>query len=77
MSGARYTAEQITDAYRRTLDWRDPTARLVLADLADACGVSRTSQVPGDPYESAFNEGRRAIFLYVAGRIGLPLIPET
>ncbi len=70
-------AEKIAHAWRNTLDWRDPNARLVLADLAEACNVSRSAHVPGDPYETAFQEGKRAVFLLIAGRIGLPLTPET
>ena len=69
--------DDLTLAWRAVLDRRDPQARLVLADLADMCGVARTTHVPGSPDASGFQEGKRAVFLYVAGRLGLPLIPET
>lgn len=70
-------AEATAAAYLSRLDWRDPEARLIWADLAVACGVGVTSHVPGDPTATAHAEGRRAVFLYIAGRVGLPLIPET
>jgi hypothetical protein len=69
-------AELTAAAYRGRLDWRDPEARLIWADLAIACGVGVTSHAPGDPTSTAHAEGKRAVFLYLAGRVGLPLIPE-
>jgi hypothetical protein len=70
-------AEITAAAYRARLDHRDPEARLIWADLAVACGVGVTSHRPGDPTETAFQEGRRSVFLYLAGRVDLPLIPEA
>jgi hypothetical protein len=70
-------AEKIAHAWRNTLDWHEPNARLVLADLANACNVAQSSHAPGDSHATAFAEGKRAVFLFIAGRIGLPLIPET
>jgi hypothetical protein len=70
-------AELTLDAYRSRLDWRDPQARLIWADLASVCGAGVTSHMPGDPHATAFHEGKRAVFLYLAGRVGLPLTPET
>lgn len=70
-------AEKIAHAWRATLDWREPNVRLVLADLAAACHVAETTHVDGDPLSSARNEGKRAAFLFIAGRIGLPIIPEA
>lgn len=71
------TDEDISEAYRARLDHRDPQARIVVADLARTLGVAVTSHVPGDPTYTAFNEGRRSAFIYIADRIGLPLIPEA
>jgi hypothetical protein len=69
--------EAATDAaYRGRLDWRDPEARLIWADLAIACGMDVAPPTP-DPLELARREGKRALFLYLAGKVGLPLIPET
>lgn len=69
-------AKATADAYRNRLDWRDPEARLIWADLAQECGVGVTSHVPGDPTSTAHAEGRRSVFLYLAGRVALPIIPE-
>jgi len=70
--------EAATDAaYRNRLHWRDPEARLIWADMARAANVGVTTHAPGDAHSTAFAEGKRALFLYLAGRIGLPLIPET
>jgi hypothetical protein len=33
-----------------------------------------TSHVPGDPYETAFNEGARSVVLYIMGRTGENLL---
>lgn len=72
-------AERIsaTDAaYRRHLDWRDPETRLIWADLAIECGMG-VAPPATDALDLARREGKRAIFLYMAGKVGLPLIPET
>lgn len=68
--------DDTTLAYRACLPLHSPEARLVIADLAEACMVGRSSHMPGDPHATAFAEGKRAAFLYIAGRLGLPLIPE-
>lgn len=70
-------AEQLDYAYRMCLSPGDPNARRVLADLVEACHVTRTTMPdPPDPLLLARNEGKRAVYLYIAGRLGLPLIPE-
>lgn len=72
------TEDEVTHAYRATLDPREPNARIVLADLVRACHVGETTLPdPPDPLVMARNEGKRATFLYIAGRLGLPLWPET
>ena len=58
-------------AYRARLDPGDPSARLVLADLAHYCNAGRTSFVAGDPHQTAFNEGARDVFLHVAGMLAM------
>jgi len=35
--------------------------KAVLKDLMESCGCLVTSFVPGDPHQTAFNEGRREI----------------
>lgn len=73
-AGPASEPDALSLAYRAALDPREPHARAVLADLAEVCHVGSTSHVPGDPHGSAFREGKRAVFLYLAGRLGLPLI---
>lgn len=67
--------DELSIAYRRRLDPADPEARLILADLAEQLHAARSTQGP-DPHATAFFNGQRAAFLYIAGRIGLPLIPR-
>lgn len=63
-------------AYQRLLHWHNAEAQLVWADLAAVCHVGEAPP-SSDPLELARREGRRSIFLYIAGRVGLPLIPEA
>lgn len=67
--------DMLATAYRQCLHPAGETAQLVLGDLARVCHVGETSFVAGDPLATARNEGQRAVFLYIAGRIGLPLFP--
>ena len=62
---------EVAAAYRAALSPSSPRGRLVLADLARLCGAGRTSFVPGDALETAFNEGKRAVFLHVAAVLAL------
>jgi hypothetical protein len=71
----KVTAEQMADAWRERLDPRDDNARLVLAELAEVCQVAQSSHVPGDACSTAFREGKRAVWLYIAGRLALPVLP--
>ena len=43
--------------------FKSDTGRRVLSDLAAANYVYATAFVPGDPYMSAFREGRRAVVI--------------
>lgn len=73
-------AEQVRLAYRRMV--AGDTGRLVLADLSEICGENRTSFVPGDPQQTAFNEGRRSVLLHIRSVLGLragellPYLPD-
>jgi hypothetical protein len=56
----------------------NPNATLVLQDLAKKSGAwagkgatTLTSFVPGDPYVTAFNEGKRYLFNYLAYQLHL------
>jgi hypothetical protein len=72
------TPEEATiAAYRTLLDPADQRARLIWADLAAACHAGETTHVAGDPHASAFREGKRAVFLYLAGRLSVPVLPEV
>lgn len=62
-------AKQVGGAYMTlfaTVEGRD-----VLRDLANYCRVGTSSFVPGDPHQTAFNEGARDVFLHVAEMAGL------
>jgi hypothetical protein len=69
--------EATARAYRDVLDPADARVRLIIADLAAQCHVGATTLEPGDPHVTARNEGQRSVFLYLAGRVGLSLFPET
>lgn len=68
-------AEELRAAYLTQLDPMNPTAALIWSDLAQKFHAGATTFVPGDPQTSAFREGQRAVFLYLAGRVALPLTP--
>lgn len=46
-----------------------PAGEIVLRDLARVTGVLEVGTVPGDAIMSAFNDGRRAVFLHVARQL--------
>ena len=64
-------AAAVARAYRHCLDPARPEARRVLADLARLCMAGETSVVPGDPQGTAFNEGKRAVWLHLHGILSL------
>jgi len=64
-------APQVARAWRQALDPSTERGRLILADLVRLTGAAQTSFVPGDVQETAFNEGKRAVFLHVAAVLGL------
>ena len=64
-------AADVARAYRRCLDGGEPAARRVLADLARLCMAAETSVVPGDPQGTAFNEGKRAVWLHLQSILSL------
>lgn len=39
--------------------------KIVMRDLKDWCHIDNTSFHPGDPYCSAFNEGKRFVYLRI------------
>jgi hypothetical protein len=82
--GARWLARlwggrsrRVAAAYRESLG-RAPD---VLADLARLCHAQHPTIVPGDPLGTAFNEGKRAVWLHIAELLALrpddlPSIPQ-
>ncbi len=69
-------AEVLDAAYQSQLAPDHPMAARIWADLARVCHAGETTHVPGDPTASAFREGKRAVFLYIAGRLSIPLTPS-
>ena len=57
--------EVVVRAYQQALDPKTPVGSLVLADLAHLCQVKDTSVVPDSPHGTAFNEGKRAVWLHI------------
>lgn len=70
LHGAR-RARLVAESYRQSLAPEAAAARRVLSDLAHYCRVGQSSFVAGDPYQTAFNEGARDVFLHVAEMCGL------
>lgn len=71
-------ARTVARAYGRCLDPAGADARCVLADLARLCMAGETSVVPGDPQGTAFNEGKRAVWLHLQAMLALdPALVET
>ncbi len=64
-------AVSVARAYGRCLDPANDDARRVLADLARLCMAAETSVVPGDPQGTAFNEGKRSVWLHLQAMLGL------
>jgi hypothetical protein len=64
-------ARQVASAYREHLGNESAAARRILVDLARYCRVGQSSFVPGDPHQTAFNEGARDVFLHIAELCGL------
>ncbi|MBX7147135.1 MAG: hypothetical protein K1X44_07490 [Alphaproteobacteria bacterium] len=63
-----YSSENIQKvkvAYKNKLDPSHQESQLILNDLAAYCRVHRTSFIPNDPYQTAFNEGARDVFLHI------------
>lgn len=57
---------EVAQAYAERFDKDDHKIRLILGDLAGYCNVTHTSFVANDPYQTAFNEGARDVFLHIS-----------
>jgi hypothetical protein len=64
-------APYVAEAYRLALAPDNTDGRRILSDLAHYCRVGQSSFVSGDPYQTAFNEGARDVFLHIAEMIDL------
>ena len=53
------------------LTFRSDHGKRVLSDLYRFCNMGKPSFVPGSPDETAFNEGKRRVFLRVAALLEL------
>lgn len=56
-------AEQRKQAYKTVFNTEAGSD--VLHDLAKVCNAYTTSHVQGDPAQTALNEGKRAVYLYI------------
>ncbi len=63
----RGEADRLALAYRLAFTGRRP----VLTDLAVLCHAMAETYVPGDPHATAFNEGRRAVWLHIMRMLDL------
>lgn len=61
--------KQIQQAYERVFSGKD--AEIVLADLMGQCKPNETTFVLGHPDASAFNEGMRALWVYIQKYINM------
>ena len=64
-------ARDVATAYRERLDPGGVHSRLVLADLAQLCNATQSTIVAGDPQGTAFNEGKRAVWLHIQDMVRL------
>ena len=59
----KHPSYRIRAAYRGVFS--GPDGELVLQDLLKFCNGGNQSFVPGEPYETAFNEGKRRVALRI------------
>ena len=55
--------EQLAKDYMNT--FASPEGERVLASLSNYCAENRTCHAQGDPYQTAYNEGVRAVILHI------------
>lgn len=70
-SAGERESRAIAAAFRHRIGDDSEEAKLILADLARYCRIGQTSFVPGDPHQTAFNEGGRDVFLHIVELAGL------
>lgn len=73
-------AKPVSGDYRAVFGGRDPRGNRILADLRQYCHDTVSSFVPGDPYQTHFNEGARDVLSHIRELAGLgerDFPPET
>lgn len=66
IAGAR-SQVKLAHAYQQVFD--TPAGDMVQKDILRFCGVLEVDHVPGDPYTTAFNSGKRAAALHIIDRM--------
>lgn len=67
----RLVAKKLEQAYRPLAAayqdpwWETANGQRVLRDLHDACGADSQMHSPGDSHQTAFNDGRRRVWLRI------------
>ena len=56
---------KLRDAYRNIFDGNNVSGEAVLSDLYNCCRMGKPTYCVGDPYQTAYNEGLRAVFLHI------------
>lgn len=64
-------ASSVARAYQDQIDIDTPNGKAIMTDLAWYCNDTHTTFVPGDPYQTALNEGRRDVYLHIKEVLGL------
>lgn len=62
-------SQNIMNSWKKVFDSKD--GRDILYDLALYCRINKTSFVPNDPHQTAFNEGSRDVFLHICSMLSL------
>lgn len=69
------TQPEVARAFRAVLGGGSADQIAVLQQVAVVGRIGCTTHVPGDPYTTAFQEGQRALALYILGLAEMPLHP--
>lgn len=66
---------EVARAFRAVLGGGSTDQVAVLQQIAVVGHIGATTHTPGDPYQTAFAEGQRAMALYILGLAEMPLHP--
>lgn len=67
-NAVRTERKELHQAYRNVFS--SPQGQAVLKDLYENCQMDSPTFVMGQPDASAWNEGRRSVFLFITKRMG-------